>query len=64
MRLLTFTDVARLLGVSLPTARKFRGELPGAVRVSRRIRYREDAIADFIRAGGCRPKEITAGQTL
>jgi hypothetical protein len=69
MRLLTFTDVARLLGVSLPTARKFRDELPGAVRVSQRVRYREEAIEDFVRRGGFLADKpatdsVTASQAL
>jgi hypothetical protein len=53
MRLLTFTQVARdFLNVSLPTARIIRDQLPGAVLVSRRVRYREEAITDFVRQGG------------
>lgn len=55
MRLLTLTEVAEALGVSMPTLRKFKAQLPGAVRVSAstRLRYREDAVQDFIRRGGC-----------
>jgi len=43
------------LGISERTARQFRSELPGAVRVGQRIKYTEDAITEFIRRGGCRP---------
>ena len=55
MNLLSLSDVARRLGVSEKTARQFKSELPGVVRVGRRIKYTEDAISDFIRSGGCRP---------
>lgn len=57
MNLLTFAQVARLLGVSEKTARQFKSELPGVVLVGRRVKYTEDAIAEFIRRGGCRPAE-------
>jgi hypothetical protein len=58
MKLLTFTEVSRQLGVSLPTARKIRAQLPGAVLIGTRIRYREDAILEFVQRGGCRPVEF------
>jgi len=57
MNLITFAQYARRLGVSEQTARKFKAELPGAVRVGRRIKYAEDAVTEFIRRGGCRPVE-------
>jgi predicted site-specific integrase-resolvase len=53
--LLTLAEVARRLGVSEKTARQFKSELPGVVRVNRRVKYTEDAITEFIRRGGCRP---------
>lgn len=54
MKLLTLTEVARRLGVSEKTARQFKSELPGVVRVGQRVKYTEDAIVEFIRRGGCR----------
>lgn len=53
MRLLSLSQVARQLGLSDPTARKIAPQLPGAVRLNKRIRYREDAILEFIQSGGC-----------
>lgn len=61
MRLLTFPEVAKLLNVSLPTARKFRDQLPGGVRVNQRVRYREDAIVEFVKHGGCQASPISEG---
>jgi hypothetical protein len=57
MTLLTLSQVAMRLGISERTVRQFKSELPGAVRVGQRIKYTEDAIAEFIRRGGCRPVE-------
>jgi predicted DNA-binding transcriptional regulator AlpA len=53
--LLNLNQVAQRLGISEKTLRNFKGELPGAVRVGRRIKYQESDITDFIRRGGCRP---------
>ena len=61
MRLLTFSDVARRLGISEPTARKFRDQLPGAVRLSKRTRWIEDEIDQFIRRGGLQALDGTVG---
>ena len=55
MNLLTLSQVAQRLGISDRTVRHFREQLPGGVRVGRRIKYTEDAIGEFIRRGGCRP---------
>lgn len=55
MNLLTLSEVARRLGVSEKTARQIRSELPGAVRIGQRVKYREDSLAEFIGRGGCRP---------
>jgi predicted DNA-binding transcriptional regulator AlpA len=57
MRLLSLQQVMARLGCSGPTARKIRRQLPGqqfpgAVRVGGRLKYREDAIEDFILHGG------------
>jgi len=61
MKLLTLSEVAQRLSVSPQTIRRhFKGQLPGGVRVGRRIKYTEDAIADFIRGGGCLPMEQDA----
>jgi predicted DNA-binding protein (UPF0251 family) len=57
MNLLSLTEVARRFGVCERTARQFKGQLPGEVRVGRRVKYTEEAITDFIRRGGCRPVE-------
>jgi len=57
MRLLTLRDVAKRLGVCELTARRFKSELPGSVRVGRRVKYVESEITEFIRRGGCRPVE-------
>ena len=57
MHLLTLQEVAHRLGVSDKTARQFKDELPGAVRVGRRVKFREDAIVEFIQRGGCRPAD-------
>jgi hypothetical protein len=54
--LLTFEEVMRKhFKVTPKTGRQFRAQLPGAVRVGRRIKYSEQAILGFIRAGGCKP---------
>jgi hypothetical protein len=58
MNLLTLSEVARRLGVSEKTARQLRSELPGAVRVGQRIKYREDALIGFIERGGCSPERV------
>jgi predicted site-specific integrase-resolvase len=55
MNLLTLSQVARRLGVSEKTARQFKSELPGVVLIGRRVKYTEEAIAEFVRRGGCRP---------
>ena len=57
MNLLTLSEVAHRLGVSDKTARQFKAELPGAVRIGQRIKFREDAIIEFVQRGGCRPAE-------
>ncbi len=53
MRLLTLSEVAQRFGLSAKTIRQFKNELPGAVRVGRRVKYSEDGVAEFIRRGGC-----------
>jgi predicted DNA-binding transcriptional regulator AlpA len=53
--LLTLSQVAQRLGISEKTIRNFKSELPGGVRVGRRIKYLESDISEFIRRGGCRP---------
>ena len=53
MNLIGRAEAARRLNVSERTLRKL--DLPGAVRVGSRTKFREDAIADFIQRGGCRP---------
>lgn len=60
MNLLSLSQVAQRLGVSEKTARQFKTELPGVVRVGQRVKYREDAIIEFIQSGGCRPAERPA----
>jgi hypothetical protein len=55
VKLLTFDDVAERLGCSVKTVRDMRAQLPGAVVVSHRLKFREDAITQFIQRGGCRP---------
>jgi predicted DNA-binding transcriptional regulator AlpA len=57
MNLLTLSEVGRRLGVSERTVRQFKSELPGAVRIGRRVKYTEEAITEFVRRGGCRPVE-------
>ena len=49
--LISLSEVAKRLGVLLATARKISPQLPGAVLVSKRIRYNEYAINQFITAG-------------
>jgi len=48
MELLTLAELARRLGLSEKTARAVARELP-AVRVGKRYRYPEDAVAAFAR---------------
>jgi len=59
MRLLSLCQVARQLGISDPTCRKIAAQLPGAVRISKRVRYREDAILEFVQQGGFGAKPAT-----
>jgi excisionase family DNA binding protein len=54
MKTLTLHEVARYLGVSDSTIRKIVPELPGAVKINRRVRYQEEAIQRFVQSGGCR----------
>ena len=56
-QLLTTSDIARRLGVSLPIARKVRANFR-AVRIGRWLRYPESELQAFIRRGGCRPELI------
>lgn len=60
MRLLTLADVTRILGLSEATVRKMAHQLPGAVRINRRVRYRADALEAFINRGGCCKQAATA----
>ena len=62
MKLISISEVAQKLGVSDKTARKLKDELPGAVRILGRTKYREDAILDFITNGGCRTADSISGQ--
>jgi len=52
-RLITLTEVARRLNVSLGTARKVRTQLR-PVRIGKAIRYPESELAAFIQRGGFR----------
>lgn len=52
MKLLTLTQVAHLLGISVSTAHKISPELPGAVALGKRIKFRLEAIEQFVRDGG------------
>lgn len=52
MRLLTGTEVARRLGLSMKTFRKVAATLPGQVRLGDRVRFREDELIKFLDAGG------------
>ena len=54
MRTITLAEVARRLGVSIPTVRKMADQLPGSVTINRRVRYLEESIAQFVAAGGCK----------
>ena len=50
-------DVAERLGYSLATVKVMarRGELPGAVRIGRRVRFDMDEVERFIKGGGSAP---------
>lgn len=52
MQLLTFSELSRRLGLSPKTLRKMADQLPGRVLINGRPRYREDAVMEFIQAGG------------
>lgn len=53
MKLLSFTEVCRRVGVCDKTARKFRDQIPNPVKIGRRVMWPEDAVEAFIRRGGC-----------
>jgi hypothetical protein len=54
--LITFEEVMRKhFKVTVKTGRQFKAQLPGVVRVGKRVKYSELAILEFIRAGGCKP---------
>ena len=57
--LLTVADIARRLGISEKAGRKLVQNLP-AVRIGKRDRYPEAALAEYIARGGCRPAERPA----
>jgi RNA polymerase sigma factor (sigma-70 family) len=59
MQLLTLAEVARRLGLSEKTAREVAKQFP-TVKVGKRIRYREDALAEFIARGGATSAERPA----
>lgn len=63
MRLLTLADVTRILGLSEATVRKMANQLPGAVRINRRVRYRADALEAFINRGGCCAEQAATAPT-
>jgi excisionase family DNA binding protein len=48
--LLTLAEVARRLGVSVPTARKIVRQIP-AVRVGSRLRYPAEGVNEYARTG-------------
>ena len=50
MALLAEGEVARQIGVSLPTVRRWRyeGNAPAYIRIGRTIRYRQDYVDEFI----------------
>jgi len=52
MNYITIPGIARITGVSEKTIRKYRGRLPGAVAIGRRVLYNEATIRKFIEAGG------------
>jgi predicted DNA-binding transcriptional regulator AlpA len=56
-RLVTLTELAQRLGVSLNTARRIRTQLR-PVRIGRHIRYPESEISEFILRGGMRPPSV------
>jgi hypothetical protein len=62
MRLISLAECARQLGISEPTARKIASQIPGAVRINKRLRYRSDSVAEFIAAGGCSGKNVVTSQ--
>jgi predicted DNA-binding transcriptional regulator AlpA len=52
VKLISLNEVARRIGLSDKTVRKYRERLPGGVMVGARVLYREDAVLKFIEAGG------------
>lgn len=52
MKLICISEIARKIGVSDKTIRKYQERLPGAVVVGKRTLYREDEVLRFIEAGG------------
>jgi hypothetical protein len=52
MKLLSIPGVARKIGRSDKWVREHQGQFPGAVVIGRRTLFREDAIDDFLKAGG------------
>jgi excisionase family DNA binding protein len=66
MRRLTLNETARFLGISTPTARGMarRGELPGGVRLGRRVTYRPEDLRRFVANGGTLATEVTKSAPL
>jgi hypothetical protein len=52
MKLLSLTELSRLIGLSDKTLRLYRDRIPGAVVVGKRTLYREEAVLRFIEQGG------------
>ena len=63
VKLLSFSDVAQRLNCSVKTARDLRAQLPGVVIVGCRLKFREDAITQFIQRGGCMEPAPSTGVT-
>ena len=53
MKLMSFAEVCRRVGVCDKTGRKFRDQIPNPVRIGRRVMWPEDSVDTFIRSGGC-----------
>lgn len=62
MNYITIPGIARITGVSEKTIRKYRGRLPGAVAIGRRVLYNEATIRKFIEAGGMLAADKVTGQ--
>lgn len=61
-RFLTLAAIARQIGVSPSTAKKFLSNIPDiCVDVNGRVMYREDRLLDFIRNGGNHEVQRPAG---